>query len=262
MKKSVGIVLSLILVFVLSACGTNESENSSSRSSSTLNAIKKKGEITIAVDDTYPPMEFRNDKNELVGLNIDLAKAIGKNLGVKVKHIPTAWDGIIPGLNTKKYDIIMSSMNITDERKKQVDFVKYLDFGQVIVTKKGNPLKIKKQGDLKDKTVGVQIGTTSETAAKEIGIKKIKTYNGFTDAFNDMGAGRLDAIVVGEMVGRYYVKNQPKSFEIIGDSFQKLPVGIAVRKTDKSLSAALTKAVKELKDDGTFDKAEAKWFGE
>ncbi|MFT8322545.1 MAG: ABC transporter substrate-binding protein [Bacillus sp. (in: firmicutes)] len=264
MKKLSFFIAILLVVLSLSACGSkNTSGANGSGNGNTLKAIKDEGKITIAVDDTYPPMEFRNDKNELVGLDIDLAKEVAKELGVKAEFIPTAWDGIIPGLDAKKYDIIMSSMNITDERKQKVNFAEYLNFGQVVIVKTGNPLKINSKEDLKGKVAGVQLGTTSETAAKTIsGIKEIKTYNGYTDAFNDMGLGRLDAIIVGEMVGRYYMKTKPDAFEIVGDSFQELPVGIAVRKTDKDLEEALNKAIKNMKDQGTIDKVKEDWFGE
>ncbi|MTT32810.1 transporter substrate-binding domain-containing protein [Terrilactibacillus sp. BCM23-1] len=259
MKKLTYLVVVMILLMVLTACGSKSSDKNGG---GTLADIKDSGELTIAVDDTYPPMEFRDDKNKLVGLDIDLGRILAKKLGVKAKFVPTAWDGIIPGLDAKKYDIIMSSMNITDERKKQVNFVQYLNFGQAVIVKKGNPLKINSKEDLKGKVVGVQLGTTSETAAKAIGgIKQVKTYNGYTDAFNDMGLGRLDAIVVGEMVGRYYMKTKPNAFEIVGDTFQELPVGIAVRKSDKDLSKALEKAIKEMQDEGSFDKVKETWFG-
>ena len=87
-------------------------------------------------------MEYRNDKNELVGFDIDFAEALAKELGVKVKFVPSAWDGIIPGLDAKRFDMILSSMNVTDERKKKVDFVEYFGVGQILAVKTGNPLNI------------------------------------------------------------------------------------------------------------------------
>lgn len=270
MKKVIQLVLILAVALMATACGaqpklpeaTQKKQSETTSNGDTLDQVKKQGIIKIAVDDTFPPMEFRNDKNELVGFDIDLANAIAKELGVKAQFAPTSWDGILPGLDAKQFDIIMSSMNITDERKQKVDFVEYLKLGQVVAVKKGNPLNIQSKDDLSGKTVGVQMGTTSETAAKEInGIKEIKTYNGYTDVFNDMGLGRLEGVIVAEAVGRYYKTTKPDAFDVVGTTFQSLPVGIAVRKNDDKLQEALQKAVQTVKDNGTYGEISKKWFG-
>ncbi|WP_047150821.1 basic amino acid ABC transporter substrate-binding protein [Aneurinibacillus tyrosinisolvens] len=275
MKKLFFLIAILTVAFSLSACGAKPelpaasapgkaegANQGSDTQGNTLEAIKQKGKLTVAIDDTFPPMEYRNDKNELVGFDIDLAKAVAKEIGVEAEFIPSAWDGILPGLDAKKYDMIMSSMNITDERKQKANFSEYLKLGQIVAVKSGNPLGIKSKEDLKGKIVGVQLGATSETAARKIpGVKEIKTYNGYTDAFNDMGLGRLDAIVVAEAVGRYYMKTKPDTFEIVGDTFQSLPVGIAVRKNDADLLKALDTAVQTVKNNGTYGEISTKWFG-
>jgi polar amino acid transport system substrate-binding protein len=271
MKKVIQILIIMAVAVMATACGTQpklpaaakqNEESQKTTGGNTLDSIKKQGVIKIAVDDTFPPMEYRNDKNELVGFDIDLANAISKELGVKVEFVPTAWDGILPGLDAKQFDIIMSSMNITDERKQKVNFVEYLKLGQVVAVKSGNPLNMRSKDDLTGKVVGVQMGTTSENAAKEIkGIKELKTYNGYTDVFNDLGLGRLQGVIVAEAVGRYYKTTKPDAFDVIGDTFQSLPVGIAVRKDDDKLEAALQKAVQTVKENGTYAKVSKKWFG-
>jgi polar amino acid transport system substrate-binding protein len=270
MKKVIQFFIILAVALMATACGSQpklpaqeKSEQSKKvTEANTFENIKKQGVIKIAVDDTFPPMEYRNDQNKLVGFDIDLAKAVSKELGVKVEFIPTAWDGILPGLDAKRYDIIMSSMNITDERKQKVDFVEYMKLGQVVAVKTGNPLKIQTKEDLSGKIVGVQLGTTSESAAKEIkGVKELKTYNGYTDVFNDLGLGRLQGVVVAEAVGRYYKTSKPDAFDVVGSSFQSLPVGIAVRKGDNDLEAALQKAVQTVKDNGAYAEVSKKWFG-
>ncbi|MBT2655874.1 basic amino acid ABC transporter substrate-binding protein [Bacillus sp. ISL-18] len=270
MKKVIQFLIIAAVALMATACGTqpklpaqSKSEQSQKGSKgNTYENIKKQGVIKIAVDDTFPPMEYRDDQNKLVGFDIDLATAISKELGVKVEFVPTAWDGILPGLDAKRYDIIMSSMNITDERKQKVDFVEYMKLGQVVAVKTGNPLKIQTKEDLSGKTVGVQLGTTSESAAKEIkGIKELKTYNGYTDVFNDLGLGRLQGVIVAEAVGRYYKTSKPDAFDVVGSSFQSLPVGIAVRKGDNDLEAALQKAIAAAKDNGTYAEVSKKWFG-
>jgi polar amino acid transport system substrate-binding protein len=270
MKKVIQFLIIAAVALMATACGTQPKLPAQSKSEqskkvtegNTFENIKKQGVLKIAVDDTFPPMEYRNDQNKLVGFDIDLANAISKELGVKVEFIPTAWDGILPGLDAKRYDIIMSSMNITDERKQKVDFVEYMKLGQVVAVKSGNPDKIQSKADLSGKTVGVQLGSTSESAAKEIkGIKELKTYNGYTDVFNDLGLGRLQGVIVAEAVGRYYKTTKPDAFDVVGSSFQSLPVGIAVRKGDNELEAALQKAVKTVKDNGAYAEVSKKWFG-
>ncbi|MBT2728433.1 amino acid ABC transporter substrate-binding protein [Bacillus sp. ISL-75] len=270
MKKVIQILIVLAVALMATACGTQPKLPAQSKSEqskkvtegNTFENIKKQGVIKIAVDDTFPPMEYRDDQNKLVGFDIDLANALSKELGVKVEFIPTAWDGILPGLDAKRYDIIMSSMNITDERKQKVDFVEYMKLGQVVAVKSGNPQKIQSKEDLSGKIVGVQLGSTSESAAKEIkGIKELKTYNGYTDVFNDLGLGRLQGVIVAEAVGRYYKTTKPDAFDVVGSSFQSLPVGIAVRKGDDELQAALQKAIETVKDNGDYAEVSKKWFG-
>ncbi|GHH99906.1 transporter substrate-binding domain-containing protein [Neobacillus kokaensis] len=270
MKKVISLLLMAALVILATACGTQPKLPDTSKNTKTANAaggntlaqIKEKGEITIGLDDTLPPMEYRNDKNELVGFDIDFAAAISKELGVKVKFVPSAWDGIIPGLDAKRFDIILSSMNVTDERKKKVDFVEYFGVGQILAVKTGNPLKIQTIDDLKGKVVGVQLGSTGETAANSInGVKEIKKYDLTTDVFNDMGLGRVEAAVVGEMIGRYYMTTKPGQFEVVGKAFNVQPMGIAVRKGDTELRDAIEKAVRTVEDNGTLSKISKKWFG-
>ena len=270
MKKVIQICIILAVALMVTACGTqpNLPEQSKSEQSkkvtegNTFENIKKQGVLKIAVDDTFPPMEYRNEQNKLVGFDIDLANVLSKELGVKVEFIPTAWDGILPGLDAKRYDMIMSSMNITDERKKKVDFVEYMKLGQVVAVKTGNPQKIQSKEDLSGEIVGVQLGSTSESAAKEIkGVKELKTYNGYTDVFNDLGLGRLQGVIVAEAVGRYYKTTKPDAFDVVGGTFQSLPVGIAVRKGDHELEAALQKAIATVKDNGTYTEVSKKWFG-
>jgi polar amino acid transport system substrate-binding protein len=270
MKKIIQTLLIVVLALIITACGkqpelpdnTNNAKNEDAADGDTLSQMKEKGVITIGMDDTLPPMEYRNDKNELVGFDIDFAEALAAELGVKVKFVPSAWDGIIPGLDAKRFDMILSAMNVTEERKKKVDFVEYFGVGQIVAVKAGNPLNIQSVEDLEGKTVGVQLGSTGETAVNSInGLKEVKKYDLTTDVFNDMGLGRVDAAVIGEMVGRYYMTTKPGVFEVVGDSFQVQPMGIAVRKGDTELREALEKAVQTLEDNGTLSEISEKWFG-
>ena len=112
-----------------------------------LDAVVKAKKLRVAVDTTYPPMEFEANDGKIIGLDVDLARAIAKELKVDVEFIVMPWDGILAGLQSNRYDVIMSSMNITPERSQQVNFVQYMSMGQVFVVKKG-AAPIKNEKDL------------------------------------------------------------------------------------------------------------------
>ncbi|MBC8060449.1 MAG: basic amino acid ABC transporter substrate-binding protein [Clostridiaceae bacterium] len=216
--------------------------------------------ISIGVDDQYPPMEYRDDKNALIGFDVDLGNAIGKKLGVEIKWVPTAWSGITPSLQSKKFDMILSSMSINEERKKVVNFSDpYIQGGPVIVVKTGDTT-IKTVDDLKDKVVGVQTGSTGADAAEGIkGIKEVKKYDLITQALQDLAAGRVTAVVADDQVGRYYIALDPSKYALASKMSDE-PFGIAFRKKDTELRDAVQKAFNELKADGTLSTISQKWF--
>lgn len=220
--------------------------------------------LKIAVDTTYPPMEFESIDGKIIGLDVDLAKAMAKVMGRTPEFIVMPWDGILAGLQSKRYDIIMSSMNVTDERKKQVDFVEYVQMGQVFVVKKSGK-QVKSEKELAGLTVAVQADTTSFEAVEGfkksgIAIKDIKAFKGATEAFQALKAGQAEVIVIDEAVGFYYAGLDAKTFVISGTAMKPEPIGIAVRKTDKALHAELTKALETIKKDGTFAKIYKQWL--
>lgn len=227
--------------------------------------VKKEGKLTIGIDDAFPPMEFRNDKNELVGFDIDASKELAKRLGIKVEHIPTVWDTVILSLKSKKFDIVWSGMSITAEREKEIAFTKpYIMEKQVIVVKKGNK-KVKGLKDLGEATVvGVQLGSTSEEALGKLNkkFKEIKKYDKNTDAFMDLKIGRIDALAVDELVGRYYLSTKPGEYSVLKESLLSEPIGIGLRKEDVALKEKIQKTLDGMFKDGTMKKISIKWFGD
>ncbi len=265
MKKiSVMLLTAIISLGLLSGCGSNNKSNNSSNAQidTSLEKIKSAGKLTVGVDDSYPPMEFRNEKNELVGFDIDLGNEIGKKLGVKVEFMPTDWNGIILALKSGKFNVIISSLSMTDERKKEIDFAgPYLEGGQIIAVKKSNT-GIKSSVDLNNKIVGCQLGSTGEEAAVKLKqIKELKKYDKGTEAFHDLSIGRLDAVIIDGQVGGYYNKKDGDAFKILDEKLTKEPEGIGLKKEDKELKKGLEKALDELKSDGTLSKLSIKWFG-
>ena len=222
--------------------------------------VKKAKAIAIGVDDSYPPMEYRDDKFALIGFDVDFGNAIGKKLGIAITWTPTAWDGIIPSLKAKKFDMILSSMSINDERKKEVNFSDpYIQGGPVIVVKTGDS-NIKTADDLKGKIVGVQSGSTGADAADAIvGVKEVKKYDKITTALEDLAAGRVVAVVADDQVGRYYIGLDSSKYAL-ASKMNDEPFGIAFRKSDTVLSENVQKAINELKSEGTLSKISQKWF--
>ncbi|MBZ9687275.1 ABC transporter substrate-binding protein [Clostridium estertheticum] len=257
MKKFMSIVLTVTMAGVLLAgCGEKQEKLNS------LQAVQKAGILTIGTDDSYPPMEFRDSKNTLVGFDVDLATEIGKKLGVKIEHTTTDFNGILLALNSSRFNIIVAALSITDKRKESIDFSdSYLMGGQVVTIKKGNT-SIKSLEDLKGKIVACQLGSTGDTAASALkGLKEIKKYDKITEAFQELSSKRVDAVVMDAQVGGYYVSKKPGEFEVLKDRISEEPMGIGFKKEDKELKAAIQKALNELKSDGTLSKLSQKWFG-
>ena len=153
--------LFLVLVFAITSL------LSSGAHALDLAAVLKAGKLRVAVDTTYPPMEFEDAAGKVTGLDVDLAREIAKVLKVEAEFIVMPWDGILAGLQSNRYDIIMSSMNVTSERAAQVNFVPYITMGQVFVVKKmAKPVILEK--DLAGRTVAVQVDTTSFNAVEAI----------------------------------------------------------------------------------------------
>lgn len=226
--------------------------------------IKAAGKLVIAVDATYPPMESEGKDGKPEGFDIDFATELAQRLGLKPDFQVVSWDGIVAGLKSERYDVIISSMNITDERQKQVDFVEYARMAQLFIGKKG--VQVSTDKDLEGKVVAVQVDTTSmayveKKKAEGIKIKDMKAFPNATQVFDAVKAGHAEVIVVDEPVGRFYAKNNPELFVVTGRAVAPEPLGIAMRKENPALREAITKAVEAMKKDGFVKKLGEKWFG-
>ena len=230
----------------------------------TLDAIKKAGKLTVALDITYPPMASEDSSGKPEGFDIDLARELAQRIGVKAEFVVMSWDGIIAGLLSKRYDMICSAMNITPERLKQLDIIEYLQVSQVFVSPIGRP--VTREQELAGKAVAVQVDTTSaeysEKAKRQgIAISSIKGFKMATDAFAALRARQADVIVIDEPVGRYFVKQDAKNLAITGRAMAPEPIGIALRRDSSDLSAEFKRLIAELRRDGTMKRLQLKWFG-
>jgi polar amino acid transport system substrate-binding protein len=223
------------------------------------------GVLTVAVDDTYPPMEYNDENGELVGFDIDLANALGEELGVEVEFISTAWDSIFAGLENEKYDCIISSVSMTTERMETMDYsMPYLANGQVIVVTPGDD-SIQSIDDLADKTVGVQFGTTADEAAEkyvdEVGFT-LQSFDDMTTCLAAMEAGNIDCMVADYAVALDAVANNPDAFEISSTQLTNEPIAIAVNKDNTSLVEALDEALVTLQENGTLSEISIEHLGD
>lgn len=227
--------------------------------------VQKAGKLVAGVDDAFPPMGFRNEKGELVGFDIDMAKEISKKIGVEITWQPTIWDTVVASLKGKKFDVIISGMNITKERLEEVNFAgPYGKSGQILIVKGDND-KINSIEDVEAGKLGTQSGSTGHKVANNAGFTddQIKLYKEYPLAFNDLEIGRIDAIVCDAFAIRTYVEKKPGIFKHVGEQMggDDALIGIAVRKEDKELLDVLNKAIKELIDDGTLSSLSEKWLG-
>jgi polar amino acid transport system substrate-binding protein len=250
-KAAVGLLLvALLAVPLIVGCGGSTN-------------LVKSGNLTMGSDTTYPPFETM-EGSKAVGFDVELAEAIAKKMDLKLDVITTNWDGIIPGLKTKKYDIIMSAMTITSDRKKQINFSNpYLDSDQSIAVVKGSPIKT--EADLKDKVVGVQIDTTGQYKSEEIqkagGLKEIQKFDTILLAFAALEQGKVDAIINDYPVSQYMSIKRGKT-NVVQKIKTNEQYGIGVRKDNADLLKKVNDALAEVKSDGTYDQIFKKWFGE
>lgn len=228
-----------------------------------LKSIQDAKEIRIAMSGQYAPFSFANEQNQVVGFDASISEALAERLGVKVKIITTPFDGIIAGLRANKYDAIIASTTITPERLKAVDFVgPYYRAGRTIVVREDSP--IKSLDDLKNVSVGVTLGDAHDKWARERGNLKVKSYKGLPEMLVDLDAGRLDALVMDSVPVLVAVKKTGQKVRIITppDSEGGIEdMGIALRKNNPELKAALQQALADILADGTYEKISMEWIG-
>ncbi|PLS16988.1 amino acid ABC transporter substrate-binding protein [Bacillus sp. M6-12] len=221
--------------------------------------------LVIGIDDKFAPMGFRDEDNEIVGFDIDYAKAAAEKMGTKVKFQPIDWKTKEAELSSGRIDLIWNGYTITDERKEKVLFTKpYLKNAQVVVTKADS--KLTKLADLEGKTVGLQSLSSASDALNAAPIKaKIKTVTEFADnvqALSDLKSGRVDAVVIDEIVINYYMTKEGESFKVLDEALAPEEYGIGVKKGNEKLLNKLQKALDEINKDGTAAEVSKKWFGE
>jgi polar amino acid transport system substrate-binding protein len=229
-------------------------------------AKKEPAKITIATDATWPPMEMVDTNKNIVGFDIDLMNAAAKAGGFTVEFRNTAWDGIFAGLENGKYDAVMSSVTITDERKKTMDFsVPYINAGQILVVK-SETQGVTTLDDLKGKTIGAQIGTTGAFEIEKVKAADNiteKTYDEIGLAIADLANGRIAAVVCDNpTAAQYALQNDTYKgkLKIVGDRFTEEYYGVAVKKGNAKVLDLINAGLKKVLDSGDNKAIEDKWL--
>lgn len=261
MKKHVSVLLAALAAsLALVGCGDKKEEAAAPAPAPVVVA-----KIVVGLDDNFPPMGFRDEKNELVGFDIDLAREAAKRVGAEVEFKPIDWNAKEAELNGKRVDVLWNGLTITEERKANIAFTApYLENRQIIIVTANS--KIKDKAALAHKVIGVQEGSSAveaieKDAATAKSFKELKKFGDNVTALMDLSAGRLDALVVDEVVGRYYTAKKPGEYVVLDENFGTEEYGVGVRKDDNELLAKLQKAIDEMKKDGSAARISTQWFG-
>lgn len=264
MKKLLVFALTAIMVlsaFTLTGCGKEEK----AEGPTDWKYVEGNGKLVVGLDDTFAPMGFRDKDDKLVGFDIDLATAVGKELGIEVEFKPIDWDAKDLELKTKKIDCIWNGMSATPERQKAMSLSnKYIN-NKIVLMGLDKNLEIKSSADLTKYKIGTQADSSaleminSNEAADKL-IENVSEYKTYDEAILDLKAGRLDVIAVDQVLGEYknvQMKGILKTYEYdLGDDFY----AIGFRKDDSELTKKVNDAIKATIDSGEAAKISQKWF--
>lgn len=246
-------IICMLLVFTLIGCQSSDE--------TTYEKIQASGEMTFAMTGAYPPFNFIDEEGDLAGFDIDIANALANELGVKAVPITTAWDGIIGGLTSNRFDMIIGSMAITESRLEEVNFTDpyYFDGAQFFVPSESDVTGL---DDLEEGVVGVVTGTTFHDLLNEKNnIANIRQFESDVDNFMALEQGRMDGLVTGIFVGLQAPEKFGIQIKPAGEMLYAEEIGIAVRKADETLLEKLNEALLTIIENGTYEEISMKWFG-
>lgn len=255
MKKYMTLmIISIVALLVVTGCGKSKTEGS-----------EGKNVLVIGVDDKFAPMGFRDENNELTGFDIEYAKAAAEHMGMEAKFQPIDWKTKETELSSGRIDLIWNGYTITDERKGKVLFTKpYLKNAQVVATLADSD--IAKLNDLSGKKIGLQALSSAADALSDNPIQSdIKSISEYADnvlALSDLKSGRVDAVVIDEVVIDYYMSKEEGVFKVLDESLAPEEYGVGVKKGNEELLEKLQGALDKMNEDGSAAEISTKWFGE
>lgn len=263
MKKIFSLLLVAILTVSLTACGAKSGDKDAS-----LEYIEKKGKLILGLDDSFPPMGFRDDADNIVGFDIDLAQAVAKKLGVELVLQPIEWSAKEQELKTKNIDCIWNGFSVTPDRLEKLTMsIPYMENSIAMVVTKNSGIKNK--ADMAGKVLAVQGGSSAEEALNSDENKDFReslgeinsSFKDYVTALMDLETGNSDAVLMDSVVANYMINEAGKDFIILDDNLVAEEYAIGFRKGEQALADAVNQTLKDLKADGTVEKISTKWFG-
>ncbi|AFS78257.1 ABC transporter arginine-binding extracellular protein ArtP [Gottschalkia acidurici 9a] len=255
-KKVLALALTGAMVLSFSGCSSEGGKDKAEVNS--LEAIKERGKLIMGTSPDYPPFEFKDKNQDVVGSDVEIAKEIAEDLGVELEINEAQFDSLIPVLQSGKTDIIMAGMNETPDRKKEVDFSDIYYTGEaVLVINKKDVDKFKSLDNLKGKTVGAQLGSIPESIArKELKESEVISIGTVSDLVLQLKGNKMNAVIMDDIVAESYVKNNSDLTIINGIVLKGEEAGFAVatQKGQKDLMREINKTLKRLKDEGKLEK--------
>ena len=269
MKRISSILLFIIFAFIVS-CGGNKAadntagNNAAAEEDNSLQKVKDAGKLVLGLDDTFAPMGFRDENGEVVGFDIDLAREVANRLGVALEIKPIEWSSSILSLNKGDVDVLWNGVTINEARKQQINFSKPYLNNKLVIVKAVDDNTINSKDDLSGKVLGVQVGSNDEALTADPSsknAKEIRRYDVNVNAFLDLQAKRIDAVVIDEVAAQYYIAEKKAPFVVVENSpLTEELYGIGFRKSDAKLLAEVDKILDEMRADGTASKISEKWF--
>jgi L-cystine transport system substrate-binding protein len=229
-----------------------------------LDTVKQSGTLKIALEGTYPPFDSRDPSGNLVGFDVDVAKALADRLGVKPQFIATEWSGIIAGLQAGKYDVIVNQVAMTPQRQQALDFSPpYVYSAPQLIQRANDPRHFNSLSDFSgDKRIGVTLGTNYDQMAHAVSGINVQTYPGAPEKLSDLVNGRIDATLDDRLLIPYLIKSSHLPLrpgaQLTGENQQ---MGIPFRKGNPKFAKAIDDAIASMKQDGTLKKISLQWFG-
>ncbi len=255
--------LPILLFALIFAVACSSDDKSKKEGDQSLEKVKSAGEFVLGLDDSFPPMGFRNKDNEIVGFDIDLAFEVARRLGVKLRTQPISWDAKEQELNTGKIDCIWNGMSVDSARAAAMNLSSpYLE-NRMIFTVKDSALA--SLAALSGKKIAVQNGSTAqkllEASATGKAASQILPFDDNQTALMDLDKGGVDAVFLDEIVARYWITSNGKSFVVLEEGLSDEVYAIGFRKKDQKLRDAVDSTLAQMKADGKFAEISAKWFG-
>jgi len=257
MKKMLTLTFAVLMIFTLAACGEEDTRSS-------LEKVQDEGVLVMGLDATFAPMGFTDENDEIVGYDVDLAREVASRMGVELRLQPIDWNSKVLELDTNKIDMVWNGFTITPERAEKVLFSDpYMNNRQVVLTLDDSINTIE---DLEGKNVGVQMQSSGQSALESSNVfddlSEMTKFDTYDLALEDLKSGRIDAVVIDEIMGRYVNNQQGDIFSVPDFSLGDEEYGIGFRFEDDALKNEIESILRDMAEDGTGASISEDWFSE